>query len=280
MRAGEDSPTRVEPACYHVAGMPWIAMNLRGASVLARCDAGGRLAVEGGRVEIRYKPNDGRAYRATAANLAPSPGASVLPDEHCAPAEAAPSGAASARAGARGAGARGAGGAKQAGGSAKAGAAGAARAPVHPEGAIIVYADGACSGNPGPAGLGVVVLDGERWSELSEYLGVGTNNIAELTAILRAAQELAGSERPVRMYTDSRYSIGVLTQGWKAKKNPELVATVRAALAGLRDVELHYVPGHAGVALNERADTLARDAVSTRANAGWVRARRERGASA
>lgn len=242
--------------------MPWIPMSLRGASVLARCDASGRLVVEGGRVEIRYKPRDGRAYRATAANLAPIDGASVLPDEHCAPAEAvAPAAKASTTA--------------KASKPAKAKASSPAKAPEHPDGAVIVYADGACSGNPGPAGLGVVIVDGERWSELSEYLGQGTNNIAELTAILRAAEELHGADKPVRIYTDSRYSIGVLTEGWKAKKNPELVASVKKALAGLRDVSLHYVPGHAGVALNEHADELAREAVSSRHSPGWKRAERK-----
>lgn len=232
--------------------MPWIAKSLRGAKVLARCDDRGQLAVEGGRVEIRYKPADGRAYRATANNLESVPGATVLPDDHCAPADAAPDPKSPSK-----------------GKSAKPKTKPPAKAPDHPNGAIIVYADGACSGNPGPAGLGVVVVDGDEKRELSEYLGQGTNNIAELTAILRAAESLAGREKPVRIYTDSRYSIGVLTQGWKAKKNPELVATVKRALADVPDVELHYVPGHAGVALNEHADALAREAVDNRKSSSW-----------
>lgn len=236
--------------------MPWIAKSLRGQRVLARCDERGQLAVESGRVEVRYKPTDGRAYRASAGNLEGVPGATVLPDDHCAPADAAPSKRPAA---------------KGAGGKTKAKA--PAKAPEHPNGAIIVYADGACSGNPGPAGLGVVIVDGDDKRELSEYLGQATNNIAELTAIQRAAEALAGRDTPVRIYTDSRYSIGVLTQGWKAKKNPELVRSVKQALAGLPDVELHYVPGHAGVALNEHADALAREAVDRRASSSWRPAR-------
>lgn len=229
-------------------------MTLRGTKVLARCDAGGRPLAEGGRVEIRYKPTDTRAYRAAAANLVAVPGAAVLPDDHCPPGEpVAPRSTAKA-------------------GSARKLKAPAA-APHHPDGAIIVYADGACSGNPGPAGLGVVIVDNGVRRELSEYLGQGTNNIAELTAILRAAEALAGREEPIRIFTDSRYSIGVLTQGWKAKKNPELVAEVRRALAALADVELRYVPGHAGVALNEVADQLARQAVDRRSSSGWVERR-------
>lgn len=229
-------------------------MSLRGAKVLARCDAQGRLRADGGRVEIRYKPTDGRAYRAGAANLSPIAGAAVLPDDHCAPAE--PVASAEGRASRRSGGSK----AKKA----------PAAAPHHPDGAIIVYADGACSGNPGPAGLGVVILDGDTRRELSEFLGRGTNNIAELTAILRAAEALAGREEHVRMFTDSSYAIGVLTKGWKAKANPDLIADVKRALSALPDVELHYVPGHAGVALNEAADRLARAAVELRRSSGWL----------
>jgi ribonuclease HI len=230
--------------------MAWIPMMLRGQRVLARCEADGTPRAAGGRVEIRYKPKDGKAYQAAARNLERVEGAEVLPDDHCGEGEQPPSKTAK-----------------------KGGAKPAAKAPVHLEGAVIVYADGACSGNPGPAGLGVVYLDGELRRELSEYLGQGTNNIAELTAILRAVEAVAALKalaRPVRIHTDSSYSIGVLTKGWKAKANQELVAKVRSALRALQDVELVYVPGHAGVPLNERADELARVAVTDRASTGWV----------
>jgi ribonuclease HI len=71
------------------------------------------------------------------------------------------------------------------------------------------------------------------------------------------------------VYTDSQYSIGVLTRGWKAKANVELVERVRGVITRFPDLELHYVPGHAGVALNERADALAVQAVSARDSSGW-----------
>ncbi len=131
---------------------------------------------------------------------------------------------------------------------------------------MIVYADGACSRNPRPAGLGVVIIDGDRRIELSEYLGSGTNNIAELTAILRALEEVVDADRPVVIHTDSQYSIGVLQKGWKAKANTELVASLKDVLAGRRRVRLVYVRGHAGVLLNERADALAREAVTARSS--------------
>jgi ribonuclease HI len=228
--------------------VPWVRANLRGQKVYARADAAGALTAEGGRVEIRYKPNDGRRYQARADNLE-IVDATPLPDETCGEANAVskpePAGA-------------------KAGGKAKGGAGGGtAPAPAHAPGNVIVYADGACSGNPGPAGLGVVIIDGPTRIELSEYLGQGTNNIAELTAVLRALGEVDRA-RPVTIYTDSQYTIGVVQKGWKAKANQALVAELRAALVGRPATRLSYVPGHSGVLLNERADTLAREAVTAR----------------
>ncbi|HHH28230.1 MAG TPA: ribonuclease HI [Polyangiaceae bacterium] len=216
--------------------MPWVRAKLRGQLIYARADAAGNLTAEGGRVEIRYKPNDGRMYRAAPGNLSVQPG-EVLPDDACGPAEAVGKKKASKK------------------------KAAAKPAPV-PEGAIVAYTDGACSGNPGPAGLGVVVLQNGERIERWEYLGKATNNIAELTAILRALEEIpAGS--PCVVHTDSQYAIGVLQKGWKAKKNKELVAELRATLAN-HDCRLVYVKGHAGIPLNERADELARLAVEIR----------------
>ncbi len=233
--------------------MPWRPMMLRGARVLARCDDRGELVHDGGRVEVRYKPSDGRAYKAAARNLAPIGGAALMPDDACAPASAEPPNKPAAKTSAKT--------------KTKTNARPAPEAPVGNE--ILCYADGACSGNPGPAGLGVVLMGLGRVRELSEYLGRGTNNIAELTAIQRAAEAVEDPSTPLRVYTDSSYSIGVLAKGWRAKANVELIAAVKAALARLDDVELHYVPGHAGVALNERADQLARIAVEMRSTIGW-----------
>ncbi len=231
-------------------------MMLRGQRVLARVDDAGRpLAEADGRVEVRYKPSDGRAYRAAARNLDAVAGAELLPDDHCAEAGAAP--------------AKSDAGAKKVAKAAKK-AASAAAISDDAAGAIVVYADGACTGNPGPAGLGVAIFDDATRRELSEFLGPGTNNVAELTAILRAAEALAGETRPIEIRTDSQYSIGVLTKGWKAKANVELVASVKAALARLAKVRVTYVPGHAGVAGNELADALARHAVDTRKTSGWT----------
>jgi ribonuclease HI len=223
-------------------------MLLRGTRVLARCDdAGEPIAGTDGRVEVRYKPQDTRAYHAAARNLTALRDAALLGDDACAEASTAPASSPKKKAGAK------------------------SYVPKeHAADAVIVYADGACSGNPGPAGIGVVLQDGKQRRELSMYLGEGTNNIAELTALLEAAHAIEDKARPVRMHTDSKYAIGVLSQGWKAKANTELIARVKLALKEFSDLEFTYVPGHSGVILNERADALAVQAVKARASAGWI----------
>lgn len=233
--------------------MPWVEAMLRGQKVFARTNEDGSLRAEGGRVEVRYKPNDGRAYRAAAGNLNVGPGAPRFGDDHCGPAEAPEPKD---------------GKVKSAASKTEKKAAAAARIPAPREGEWIVYTDGACSGNPGPAGCGFLVVDpdtGER-REGYEWLGRATNNVAELTAILRGLEGVPDRHAPIRIHTDSSYAIGVLQKGWKAKANPELIASIKAVLAEYPKAVLVYVPGHAGVALNERVDALAREAISRRAS--------------
>jgi ribonuclease HI len=238
---------------------------LRGTRVLARCDAQGVLREEAGKVEIRYRPKDGKAYHALGRNLEIVASEGVLPDEHCS--EPGPDSAASEGAGSKGASAK-----PAARKKATAAAPEVAIAGEH----VIAYTDGACSGNPGPAGLGVVLLHGKERRELSEYLGVGTNNVAELTAILRAVEAHVGTPLPLVVHTDSQYSIGVLTKGWKPKVNQALIQSIKDCMQKLKSLKLVYVPGHAGVPLNERADELARAAVVARGSSGWLTVRESR----
>lgn len=225
-------------------------MRLRNAEVFARCREDGALVADGGRVEIRYKPKDGRAYFAAASNLSASePAPTIEPDAFCGDAEPVKKG--------------------QGGKKKKAGS--SVDAPESPTGKeLLVYADGACSGNPGPAGVGVVALWDDQRRELSEFIGDGTNNIAELTAVLRAVQLALELDRPLRLYTDSQYAMGVLTKGWKAKANKALIAEIRDWLSRHPDTEFFHVRGHQGVALNEVADELAVRAVKERASTGWT----------
>lgn len=241
------------------ARMPWIQQVLRGQRVIARCELSGALRLEDGRVEIRYKPTDAKSYRAYPTNLQAGDDFTIHPDTYCKEASAEPP-AAGAEAGAKVA--------KKT--ASKKSPAKSIEVEGEPDGkTLTVYADGACSGNPGPAGAGVVIYDTHGKRELSEYVGHGTNNVAELTAILRAAEALVGETRPIVLKTDSQYSIGVLTKNWKAKANPELIAATKIALAKVPTLKLRYIEGHAGHAGNERADELARNAVSARKSTPW-----------
>jgi ribonuclease HI len=252
--------------------MPWIRRSLHGNVVFARCRSDGTVAAdETGRVDVKYKPDAAaKVYRATAANLKVTPDLEndrPLPDEEV-------EGAASARVAPAEPGAT-----APASATKSSPAASAASKPSRtrveskPGQNVIVYTDGACTGNPGPMGIGVVVMaDGKR-KEISEYLGRGTNNIAELTAIergLEAVEALAAEtgeplvERPVLVHSDSAYAIGLLSQNWRAKANAELVARLRELTRRFPQLRFVKVAGHAGVPENERCDELARAAVVSR----------------
>lgn len=133
---------------------------------------------------------------------------------------------------------------------------------------VVIYTDGACKGNPGPGGWGVVISRGERTKELSGGEFFTTNNVMELTAAVKALEALK-KPLPVRLHSDSRYVIeGMRTwlAGWKANgwrtagrkpvANQELWQRLDE-LAAIHDVEWVWVKGHAGDTGNVRADQLA-----------------------
>jgi ribonuclease HI len=122
---------------------------------------------------------------------------------------------------------------------------------------IIIHTDGACRGNPGPAGYGAVLTCGTRRKELSGYLGRSTNNVAELTAIQKALEAVQDRQRRVIVYVDSEYALGVLTKGWKVRANRQLIGQLRQLLTCFPDLHFLKVAAHAGIAENERADQLA-----------------------
>lgn len=138
---------------------------------------------------------------------------------------------------------------------------------------VTIYTDGACSGNPGPGGWGVILRFGEREKELCGGEEETTNNRMELTAAIEALKALT---RPcaVDLYTDSTYvrsGIKEWIEGWKRKnwrtsqnkpvKNADLWQDLDAARER-HDVTWHWVKGHAGHPDNERADELARSGMA------------------
>ncbi len=130
------------------------------------------------------------------------------------------------------------------------------------DGAVCIYTDGASCGNPGPSGIGVFLQYGKHQKEISRNIGIATNNIAELEAIRAGLLELKNTDLPVRVFTDSSYAYGVLTLGWKAKKNTEMVRSIRKTMAKFKDLKIITVNGHAGIEGNERADLLATSAAN------------------
>lgn len=236
--------------------MPWDRRYFKGSKVYVEIDEDGELVVDGGRVQMKYSPGeDAKVYRAGVRNV------SGPLDEDGKPQPS--------KAGKK---------SKKSSGSKKSTGTKAAQHQIQPteaakvstevpdelisypppeDGIVEVYTDGACSGNPGPCGYGLLMRDGDSYREINQYLGTGTNNIAELTAIKVALENVEDKSRPVRIYTDSSYSIGVLTKGWKAKANRELILGIRDLLSEFDDVKLIKVKGHAGHPLNERADDLA-----------------------
>jgi ribonuclease HI len=242
--------------------MPWLRHRLRDADVWAKVDANAALVKDSdGRVEIVYKPAPGaRVYRAGARNLTPSPNSTPVDFEAGEPAE--PRSPTPHTPPPR----SGAGASAQPARPAARASSKSHDAIAAPADAIHVWTDGACSGNPGLAGLGVVIVGDGPQREISEYLGEATNNIAELSAILRGLGAVADRSRPVIVYSDSAYSIGLLTQNWKAKKNVELVEELRALCRQFADLRFVKVAAHSGISLNERVDQLAVSAIQRRGN--------------
>jgi len=222
--------------------MPWKKYEFKGEEVYVRVLPAGKPIVHRGRVELRYRLGASKSYKAAPENITDING-EVVTDEAM-------------------------------GGSSAAAATSKAALQEQPktppdEHTIIIYTDGACSGNPGPAGIGVFIQRPESTLELSEYIGSGTNNIAELTAILRALEKLTEAEQEtnIHLYTDSGWSLGVLIGGWKAKANLEIIGKIKEQMTRLPKLELLKIKGHAGHPGNEEADRLATQAARRESSA-------------
>ena len=119
----------------------------------------------------------------------------------------------------------------------------------------------ACAASGRAPGIGVVLVCGNYRKEISEYIGEATSNIAELSAVVRALSAIKDRDRHLILHSDSEYTIGMLTKGWKIRANRLLIEQARELAAGFQRLRFEWVPGHAGVAENERCDVLARAAI-------------------
>ena len=139
---------------------------------------------------------------------------------------------------------------------------------------VIIYTDGACRGNPGPGGYGVVLLSGAHRRELSGGFRRTTNNRMEIMACIKGLEALTRKCRVI-LRTDSQYVAQAITQGWargwkargwritgnKRAKNSDLWETL-LALHGQHEVAVEWVRGHDGNQENERTDQLAVEAAN------------------
>lgn len=132
---------------------------------------------------------------------------------------------------------------------------------------VIIYSDGASKGNPGDAGIGVVISDekGEMIREIAEYIGKQTNNVAEYSALIRGLEEAADlGATQVEIRTDSELLARQLTGVYKVKA-PNLKPLFEELISLLRVFE-HATVTHVMRELNKRADELANEGVRKHKN--------------
>ena len=138
---------------------------------------------------------------------------------------------------------------------------------------VVIFTDGSCSGNPGPGGWAAILTSGVKVREMMGGEALTTNNRMELMAAISALEALTRPSE-VELHTDSQYVRNGITQwvanwkrnGWrtadkKPVKNEELWRRLDEA-AGRHKVDWRWVKGHAGHAMNERADELAREGMA------------------
>ena len=140
---------------------------------------------------------------------------------------------------------------------------------------VIIYTDGACSGNPGPGGWGTILMYKDTKKEISGAKNNTTNNVMELTAALEGLKMLK-FPCEVELYSDSAYLVNGFSQGWiynwqknnwqtadkKPVKNKEIWQEIYN-LTKIHQVKFIKVKGHADNEYNNRCDELARNAIKT-----------------
>ena len=138
---------------------------------------------------------------------------------------------------------------------------------------VVIYTDGACEGNPGPGGYGVVIIHSGHREELSGGFRLTTNNRMEIYAAIKGLEAL-NEPCQVTLYSDSEYLVNAMTQGWalrwranhwkRNKREKALNVDLWEQLLALcerHQVEFVWVKGHAGLRENERCDQLSMEAL-------------------
>ena len=138
---------------------------------------------------------------------------------------------------------------------------------------VVIYTDGACSGNPGPGGYGTVLIYGRHRKEMSGFCDNTTNNRMEILSVIKGLEAL---KEPccVEIFSDSKYVVDAIEKKWvvnwqkknwmlnktESRPNADLWKTLLGLLSEHK-VTFHWVKGHNGNTENERCDELAREAI-------------------
>ena len=143
---------------------------------------------------------------------------------------------------------------------------------THYKDTVYLYCDGACKGNPGPGGCGIVLLFNQFRKNFRVYLGEEvTNNIAELEAVRFGLSAIKDKNLPIVICSDSTYVIGLMTKGWTPKANIEMVEALKKYLKEFPKLSFLQVPGHSRVPENEDADKIASFACKVKGEAGVLK---------
>lgn len=131
---------------------------------------------------------------------------------------------------------------------------------------VYIYTDGSSLGNPGPGGWGVVMKFRDKVKEISGGEEYTTNNRMELLAVIKALESMKSTNRPIELYSDSKYVIDSVSKGWlfnwikkpnfAGKKNEDLWRQFLKVYPKF-NIKFNWVKGHSGHPENERCDKLA-----------------------
>jgi ribonuclease HI len=208
--------------------MPWQRMMFRGLKVYAEVDEKGDKVCRNGLVRIKFKEKDDRTYSARAENVVPIDERKLI---------------------------------RRKGGRVEDNK---SDLRFDPQSEIVIFTDGASAGNPGHAGIGILMLYKNHRRQISRYIGKTTGNYAELMAVKVALSVVKRRSLPVKLFVDSIYTEGILTRGWKPRANVQIVQEIKTMMRSFADLQITSIKGHCGIKENELVDSLAREAIKKR----------------
>ncbi|AMM40697.1 ribonuclease H [Candidatus Desulfofervidus auxilii] len=129
---------------------------------------------------------------------------------------------------------------------------------------VTIYTDGACIGNPGPMGIGFILQCNGHQLKVARYIGEGTNNVAELTAVIEAFKAIKNKKVHAVLHTDSQLVYGFLKGTSKARALRHYAEEMKKLAAEFGKLEVVKVTAHADDTMNNTVDKLARKAAKTK----------------